>query len=50
VNKVAYKLGFLLAFLSKAVPKYRFFSLAQGFLWWRGSQRKIQTTGVGNLL
>ena len=38
----------LFAFLSKAAPKCRCFSLAQSFLWWWGSQRKI--VGVGNTL
>jgi hypothetical protein len=37
-------------FLSKAAPKCRCFSLAQRILWWWGSQRKIQSIGVGNVL
>ena len=33
---VKLEVGVFFAFLSKAVPKYRCFSLAQCFLWWWG--------------
>ena len=50
VHTVAYKHVLLFAFLSKAATKCRCFSLAQCFLWWWGSQQKIQSVGVGNIL